>query len=99
MNEPSNFEVATKELADGCYIIALCCECDMSTAPRFKQALFDVIERGAYEVIVDLTGTNFIDSTNLGVLISGVKQPLNETVVSLSFRPTGTQPKCSRSRV
>ena len=46
----------------------------MYTCPELKHELLRVIEEGATLVVVDLTGTTFIDSTGLGVLIRGVER-------------------------
>jgi anti-sigma B factor antagonist len=43
-------------------------------APEFKEVLVTGIEGGAKRVIVDLSGVTFIDSTALGVLVSGAKR-------------------------
>jgi len=69
-----NFDITTEQLADDAYVIALAGEVDLYTAPEFKQQLLDVIGKGAKEVIVDFSGTTFIDSTTLGVLVGGVKR-------------------------
>jgi anti-sigma B factor antagonist len=76
-----NFDVATEQVAPGAYVVSLKGEVDLYTAPEFKQQLLDVIAQGAHEVIVDFTGTTFIDSTTLGVLVGGVKR----------LRPAGGQ--------
>ncbi|MFN2466572.1 MAG: STAS domain-containing protein, partial [Gaiellaceae bacterium] len=69
-----NFKIETEQLREGVYVISLGGEVDLYTAPEFKQQLLDVIEQGAAHVVVDLTGTTFIDSTTLGVLVGGVKR-------------------------
>ena len=69
-----NFKIETEQLGEGVYVISLGGEVDLYTAPEFKQQLLDVIEQGAAHVVVDLTGTTFIDSTTLGVLVGGVKR-------------------------
>jgi anti-sigma B factor antagonist len=55
-------------------VIALTGEVDLYTAPEFKNELIRVIEGGATTVVVDFTDTTFIDSTTLGVLVSGLKR-------------------------
>jgi len=42
-------------------------------APEFKRRLGDIAGRGEKFIIVDLTATEFIDSTALGALVSGLK--------------------------
>jgi anti-sigma B factor antagonist len=79
-----NFDITTEQLADDAYVIALAGEVDLYTAPEFKQQLLDVIGKGAKEVVVDFSGTTFIDSTTLGVLVGGVKRlRTNEGQLSL----------------
>jgi anti-sigma B factor antagonist len=69
-----NFAVTTEQLNGDAHVISLSGEVDLYTAPEFKQKLLDVIAGGARSVIVDFTDTTFIDSTTLGVLVSGVKR-------------------------
>ena len=79
-----NFDIKTEELGDGAYVISLAGEVDLYTAPEFKQQLLEVIGQGGKEVIVDFSGTTFIDSTTLGVLVGGVKRlRTNEGQLSL----------------
>ena len=69
-----NFDIKTEQVNGDAYVIALAGEVDLYTAPEFKQKLLDVIADGARYVIVDFSETTFIDSTTLGVLVSGVKR-------------------------
>src|ERR1044071_5525075 len=69
-----NFDIKTEQLSDDSYVISLAGEVDLYTAPEFKQQLLEVISQGGLEVIVDFSGTTFIDSTTLGVLVGGVKR-------------------------
>jgi anti-sigma B factor antagonist len=65
--------VRTRQIGSASYRIALAGEFDMYTAPEFRHDLHACIERGAAEVIVDLSETTFIDSTFLGVLLGGMR--------------------------
>ena len=49
-------------------------EIDMATAPRFRQRLLGVISAGVQNVVIDLSGVDFIDSTGLGVLMGAAKR-------------------------
>jgi anti-sigma B factor antagonist len=69
-----NFDIKTEQLNDDTYVISLAGEVDLYTAPEFKQQLLEVIAQGGKEVVVDFSGTTFIDSTTLGVLVGGVKR-------------------------
>ncbi len=42
---------------------------DLATAPTVRAALTDAAEEEGHDLIVDLTGLEFLDSTGLGVLI------------------------------
>ena len=69
-----NFDIKTEQLSGDAYVISLTGEVDLYTAPEFKQQLLEVIGQGGKEVVVDFSGTTFIDSTTLGVLVGGVKR-------------------------
>ncbi len=64
-----NFEVSSEKVGEDAYVVSVTGEVDLYTAAEFKEALLVVIDKGAHEVIVDFTGTTFIDSTTLGVLV------------------------------
>lgn len=49
-------------------------ELDCSTAAQLRAALLDVVDGGAREVTLDVSGTHFIDSTGLSVLVGGLKR-------------------------
>lgn len=68
-----NFAMSTEERG-GSVVVTLAGEIDLYTAPELKQELLRLIDGGARSIVVDLTATSFIDSTTLGVLISGVKR-------------------------
>src|SRR5881398_3820459 len=69
-----NFDIKTEQLSGDAFVISLTGEVDLYTAPEVKQQLLEVIGQGAKEVVVDFSGTTFIDSTTLGVLVGGVKR-------------------------
>jgi len=49
-------------------------EIDVYTAPQLKQELVAAIEGGCTNVIVNLEGVGFIDSSGLGVLVSALRR-------------------------
>lgn len=49
-------------------------EVDVYTAPRLRERLVELISEGKYNIIVDLEGVDFLDSTGLGVLVGGLKR-------------------------
>ena len=69
-----DFSIDTEQVGDNRHVIALTGEVDLYTAPELKSQMLDLIANGATDVVVDFTNTSFIDSTTLGVLVSGVKR-------------------------
>ena len=45
----------------------------MIGAPRFRELVTRIDQDGRTRIVVDLAGTDFMDSTGLGALISGLK--------------------------
>jgi anti-sigma B factor antagonist len=74
MEERPQFRVELVRAEQDTAVIALEGEVDIYSAPQFKEALLAGIEDGATTIIVDLGRVTFIDSTALGVLVSGAKR-------------------------
>jgi anti-sigma B factor antagonist len=55
-------------------VIAVSGEIDVYTAPRLREKIISLVEAGRYELIIDLEGVEFLDSTGLGVLVGGLKR-------------------------
>ncbi|NTU72398.1 MAG: STAS domain-containing protein [Coriobacteriia bacterium] len=51
-------------------VVTLGGEVDVYTAPKLKERLIELVEGGCSNVVVDLEGVSFIDSSGLGVLVS-----------------------------
>jgi anti-anti-sigma factor len=45
----------------------------MVAAPALRKVLRAIVDEGNSRIVVDLSGTEFIDSSGLGALISGLK--------------------------
>src|SRR6201989_1572992 len=58
----------------GFTIIAVSGEIDVYTAPKLRERLISLVESGSYQLIVDMEGVEFLDSTGLGVLVGGLKR-------------------------
>jgi anti-sigma B factor antagonist len=68
-----DFDVETAERS-GANVLTLRGEIDVYTAPQLRQAIVDVVDRGATNLIVDMAQVDFLDSTGLGVLVEGLKR-------------------------
>ncbi|MTI72025.1 MAG: STAS domain-containing protein [Firmicutes bacterium] len=49
-------------------------EIDIYTSPEFKETLLDLIEESETDIVINGENLDYIDSTGLGVLISGLKK-------------------------
>jgi anti-sigma B factor antagonist len=49
-------------------------EIDVYTAPRLRQAIVDLVDAGAVNLVIDMEKVDFLDSTGLGVLVEGLKR-------------------------
>ncbi len=58
----------------GFTVIAVGGEIDVYTAPKLREKLISLVESGSYQLIVDMEGVEFLDSTGLGVLVGGLKR-------------------------
>lgn len=59
---------------DGTIVLKVEGEVDVSTAPELRERLLAVADRGHNLAVVDMSEVSFVDSTALGVLVSGVKR-------------------------
>jgi anti-sigma B factor antagonist len=46
-------------------------EVDAYSAPKLRERIDEIVDNGEHHLVVDLGGVDFIDSTGLGVLVSG----------------------------
>ena len=49
-------------------------EIDVYTAPKLREKLIELVSQGSYDVVVNLEGVDFLDSTGLGVLVGALKR-------------------------
>ena len=65
--------LATREV-DGAMVVAVGGEIDVYTAPKLRDKITELVGDGAYHLVLDLRGVEFLDSTGLGVLVGGLKK-------------------------
>jgi anti-sigma B factor antagonist len=49
-------------------------EVDVYTAPKLRERIVDLVNQGSTQLVVNLEGVEFLDSTGLGVLVGGLKR-------------------------
>jgi len=68
-----DFSISTR--SEGAYtIVEVVGELEVSTVPRLRERLKDLIADGDYHLVVDLQGVDFLDSTGLGALVGGLQR-------------------------
>jgi anti-sigma B factor antagonist len=55
-------------------VIEVSGEIDVYTAPRLREKIIALVDAGSYDLIIDMEGVEFLDSTGLGVLVGGLKR-------------------------
>jgi anti-sigma B factor antagonist len=66
-------ELEHRQDAKGREVVAVQGEIDVATSPTLREELYAIIDGGARELVVDLSGLGFIDSSGLGVLVAALK--------------------------
>jgi anti-sigma B factor antagonist len=69
---PGGMEIRTSQ-NDGTASLELRGELDIGTAPQLDEAVERALEDGCREVVLDLAGTTFLDSSGLGALIRAAR--------------------------
>jgi anti-sigma B factor antagonist len=68
-----HFELVEERSPGGVDIVNVSGEIHLTTAPRFRERLEQIIAAGDGTLVLDLTAVEFIDSTGLSVLLSGLR--------------------------
>jgi anti-sigma B factor antagonist len=75
--DPADFGIVDNDVDEITSVVSVHGELDLTTAPKLKWMLHDLLDAGRSRQVVDLTETTFMDSTALGVLV-GVNRSLGE---------------------
>lgn len=89
MDGVRRFRVETIEAREQVPVLAVSGELSLHTVCTFRAAVLRLIDAGARQIVVDLTAVTFIDSTALGVLMSGQRQlqPRGGAIVVAACEP------------
>jgi anti-sigma B factor antagonist len=63
----------TRTTGSGVVVVKPTGRLNMVAAPTLRKQLHDIVEGGENRIVVDLSATEFIDSSGLGVLIAALK--------------------------
>jgi anti-sigma B factor antagonist len=59
---------------NGRTVVEVAGEIDVYTAPKLREQLAELVDSGRHDIVVDMQGVEFLDSTGLGVLVGGLKR-------------------------
>lgn len=62
------------ETRPGWTVLRVYGDVDLTTAPRFRERVLQLIADGHHHVVVDLEGVDLLDSTGLGILIGALRR-------------------------
>ena len=74
-------------------VVVLDGDLDLTASPALREALIDLFNSGHHQLVVDMSGVKFVDSTGLGVLVGGLKRA---TVHEGSLHVVCTEPDVLR---
>ena len=69
-----DFHATVASLSGSLALVSVSGELDVYTSGRLQQAIGEATSVGADQVLVDLSGVGFIDSTALGVIVQETKR-------------------------
>ncbi len=83
MDERPQFSVEIRRPCEGATVVAAIGEIDLHTAPRLREALESLEGGQISQIVIDLSGSSFIDSSGLGAIVTATKrlQPNNAPAV------------------
>jgi len=73
MSNPLRLDYEVRRVS-GLPVLGVTGEIDIYTAPLFKQAVVNLVSEGNQDVIIDLSGVTFMDSSGFGTLLGATKR-------------------------
>lgn len=74
MSNIIGLHINTRRLDDRTAVVEFQGEMDISTSGKAKEAMHTLLEEGCRRLIVNLHGTEYIDSTGLGALVGTLRR-------------------------
>lgn len=70
--DPQPDDLTVEVILDGDHtaIVRVVGEIDVATSPRITDAVHDAVSRGATQLVLDLSGVTFMDSSGIAALIA-----------------------------
>jgi anti-sigma B factor antagonist len=65
----TDFTARTAQVGVGAYVLSLAGEADLHAAPALERELETAVEEGGLQLVVDLFGVSFVDSSIFGLLL------------------------------
>lgn len=69
-----DIKIDTRSLEGKAQVVEIQGEIDVYTSPKVKEIITELIEKESFNLIINLEGVRYIDSTGLGVLIGALKK-------------------------
>jgi anti-sigma B factor antagonist len=66
-------KINVEEMKRGTYVVTLEGDVDMSTSPGVRKAMAPIFKKGNAQIIVDLSGVPYMDSSGIATLIEGLQ--------------------------
>jgi anti-sigma B factor antagonist len=73
MNNPLRLGIDVQKV-EGLPVLLVKGEIDIYTAPMFKQAVVGLVSDGHSDVVIDLSGVTFMDSSGFGTLLGATRR-------------------------
>jgi anti-sigma B factor antagonist len=69
-----SLQIRTEKPRDGAAVVAVEGELDVHSSPALKEAIVQLVDDGTLQLVIDLDGVDYLDSTGLGVLLGGTRR-------------------------
>ena len=67
-------EISTENISKELAVVTISGRMNAATTPEIKERMKAILESGHQKIVLNLSGTTFIDSSGLSVIVTGLKQ-------------------------